>query len=199
MLHLLAYTHNIGILPSMILSSIIIWPQISVFSTFATSMLLFSRIYFPATFALVALPFLAQASSFKTTSKTGLSIPIAKRFPLHGTDGIVDITKVHVSRHHAVEFVSIFFFFTPEAESPYHRRLRKFKRGLDTFERNTGRPHPLGLKLRHSNSKRRKKLYHSHHRDVAGIEKLTHTPGLWYGPITVGTPGQTFTGDFHFE
>jgi hypothetical protein len=105
MLHLLAYTHNIGILPSMILSSIIMWPQISAFSTFATSMFLSSRIYLPATFALVALPFLAQASS-----KTGLSIPIAKRFSLHGADGIVDITKVHGSRHHAVAFVLIFFF-----------------------------------------------------------------------------------------
>jgi len=57
-------------------------------------------------------------------------------------------------------------------------------RGLDAFERNTGRPHSLASKLRHSDNVRR----------TAGNETLDYQPGRWYGPITVGSPPQAFTG-----
>ena len=56
----------------------------------------------------VAFPFLAEASSLRDMSKTGLSIPLSKRSTLHSTDGAVDITKVHASRHHTISYVSSF-------------------------------------------------------------------------------------------
>ena len=60
--------------------------------------------FFPAALALLALPLLAEASSFKGTSKTGLSIPLSKR-----SDG-VDITLLEDSRHHIITFISIVLF-----------------------------------------------------------------------------------------
>ena len=50
--------------------------------------------------ALVALPFLADAL------ETGLPISIS----LHSSGGRIDITRVHASRHYAIEFVSVIFF-----------------------------------------------------------------------------------------
>jgi cathepsin D len=57
-------------------------------------------------------------------------------------------------------------------------------RGLDAFERNTGRPHSLVSKLRYSDNVRR----------TVGDETLDYQPGRWYGTITVGSPPQVFTG-----
>jgi len=61
--------------------------------------------FFPAALALLALPLLAEASSLKGTSKTGLSIPLSKR-----SDGVVDITMLEDSRHHIIAFISIVLF-----------------------------------------------------------------------------------------
>ena len=44
----------------------------------------------------------------------------------------------------------------------------------------------------------RRKFGHSHKGRIAGHETLDYQPGLWYGPITVGTPEQTFTGNPSF-
>jgi hypothetical protein len=64
--------------------------------------------YLLTALVLVAFPFLAEASSLRDTSKTGLSIPLSKRSVLHSIDGAVDITKVHASRHHTIAYVSLF-------------------------------------------------------------------------------------------
>lgn len=54
--------------------------------------------------ALVALPFLADAL------ETGVPISISKRSALHSSDGRIDITRAHASRHYTIEFVSVILF-----------------------------------------------------------------------------------------
>lgn len=133
--------------------------------------------HFSSILALVSLPFIADAL------ENGLPILISKHSALHGADGRVDITKVQASRHHAIEFVS-FVLFEEKVGTHCYWCPRKIERGFDTFEGNTGRPHSLASKLKHSDNVRR----------AAGNETLHHQPVRWYGPITVGTPRQTFTG-----
>ena len=54
--------------------------------------------------ALVALPFLVDAL------ETGVPISISKRSSLHSSDGRIDVTRVHSSRHYTIEFVSVILF-----------------------------------------------------------------------------------------
>jgi hypothetical protein len=59
--------------------------------------------YILTALVLIAFPFFAEASS-----GTGLSIPLSKRSVFHHTDGSIDMTKVHASRHHTIAYVSLF-------------------------------------------------------------------------------------------
>ena len=59
----------------------------------------------------------------------------------------------------------------------------KIQKGFETYERNTGSPHPLAAGL----SKKAKR--------ATGKDALTDDDAeLWYGTISVGTPAKTYTG-----
>jgi cathepsin D len=62
---------------------------------------------------------------------------------------------------------------------------RKITRGIDVYERNTGKRHPLAGGIKTSNTGKR----------ATGSVTLTEFPDdLWYGTISIGTPPKTFTG-----
>jgi len=151
--------------------------------------------YFPVALVFLALPFLTQAYPSEATVKTGLSIPISKRSTLRNADGVVNITMLGARQHHTIEFVSIVLFM--EEADHFNVCLRKIKRGLDAFERNTGRAHPYTLEMRQSNNERRGMLWHSR-QGPTGSVPLTDD-WYWSGPITVGSPGRTFSGEHPFR
>ena len=158
--------------------------------------------YFPVALVFVVLPFLAQASSSETTLKTGLFIPISKRSTLRNADGVIDITKLRTRRHRTIEFVST-VHFTEKAGLVHRLCHRKLKRGFDAFERNTGGAHPLASTMRQSKfsmNGHRRELQHSYQRRAAGsVPTIDDDDDVWYGAITVGTPGRTFTGERVFR
>ena len=67
---------------------------------------------------------------------------------------------------------------------------RKLEQGFLTFERNTGKPHPLVSKQGHPNK-----------RGSSAAVNLTnyHNSTMWYGNISVGTPATTYTGRSLFQ
>ncbi|KAH9968219.1 acid protease [Russula dissimulans] len=94
----------------------------------------------------------------------GIGIPITKRGSLH--HGVVDAAKLQSGLRSAVS---------------------KIERGLQAYEANTGKSHPLhGSIIRLS----------GRDTNTSSIPLTDANAQLWYGTITVGTPPVTFTVDF---
>ena len=74
---------------------------------------------------------------------------------------------------------------------------------MDAFERTTGGAHPLASKMDQPNNEHRRKRKHSHlfptARNTASVPLTNYYDTVWYGPITVGSPGHTFTGERPFR
>ena len=68
------------------------------------------------------------------------------------------------------------------------QRFRKYTNSFTAYERNTGSRHPLDMRPRSSSISPSK-------RSSNGVVELSNQGAdLWYGPITIGTPPQNFTG-----
>jgi hypothetical protein len=68
--------------------------------------------------------------------------------------------------------------------------IRKFQRGFEAFERNTGNSHPLASKLEHSDKRGA---------SISVTVPLNHRSSMWTGTIAVGTPASGFTGQSLFR
>ncbi|ETW79235.1 aspartic peptidase [Heterobasidion irregulare TC 32-1] len=110
------------------------------------------------------MPFLVAATPLVASPSTGVAIPIAKRSTFHAADGSINATALSGRVRHSVA---------------------KIQKGFETYEKNTGSPHPLAAGL----SEKAKR--------ATGSDALTDDDAeLWYGSISVGTPAVTFTVDF---
>ena len=63
-----------------------------------------------------------------------------------------------------------------------YSHYRKIARGMDAYQRNTGKQHPLAVGIRTSSNQPGK------------VPLVDFNNFLWYGNISIGTPPKTFTG-----
>ena len=143
--------------------------------------------YLSASLIVVALSSFVGATP---TPRSGVAIPIAKRTQLRDANGVVDIAMLESSVHHSIAFV--FSTISIRRITSNNRCVfRKFHRGFQAHQQNTGAPHPFAPKVKRSEK-----------RDT-GSEPLTKlqldlNATLWSGTISVGTPPQPFTGELSF-
>ena len=143
--------------------------------------------YFSHSFILAVLPFFTAATSLAKplTSVTGaISIPISKRGNLSVADASLYASRVQTSIAYAIrDFPDLQCADDLTNYFPY----RKIARGIDAYELNTGKQHPLagGIKTSSKTSSKRS----------IGSDTLTDFfDELWYGAISIGTPPKVFTG-----
>src|SRR5258708_6363288 len=124
--------------------------------------------YFPTAVALAALPFLVGAVPTQNSLRDAISIPLLKRSKFNNADGFVD---GEASIHHIKAFV-LPVLFTEKGGSLTRCLLRKYQRGFEAFERNTGSSHPLASELEHLDK-----------RDTTVSDPLDHSGMKWFGSI----------------
>ncbi|EGO03508.1 hypothetical protein SERLA73DRAFT_175015 [Serpula lacrymans var. lacrymans S7.3] len=119
----------------------------------------------PIVALLALLPFFVAANPVQHSPSAGIKLPLVKKSNLVHPKGPVDTDAL---RAHILSLE------------------RKYQRGFDAFERNTGARHPLAPVLSTVVSKR-----------GSGAVPLTdENAQLWQGSIKVGTPAKQFIVDF---
>ncbi|KAH9958948.1 acid protease [Russula dissimulans] len=117
--------------------------------------------YFFRSFILAVVPLLTTALPLaEPPTSRGIAIPIAKR-----TNSPVGLSEYAAQAQNSID---------------------KIKRGIATYQRNTGMVHPLAGSFKPSARKR----------DTGAVPLTNDYDELWYGTIYVGTPPKPFTVDF---
>jgi len=116
--------------------------------------------YISRSFVLAILPFFTVAVPLAPPSSGGIAIPISKR---------ANLPTANPSRY----------------ASRVQTSISKIVRGIDAYERNTGRRHTLAGGIKTSNK-----------RATSSLKLNNYNDDLWYGTISIGTPAKAFTVDF---
>ncbi len=134
--------------------------------------------YLSATLIIAALSVFVEATP--PLPRSGFAIPISKRKQVRDANGLVDIARLDRGVRHSITFV---FLTTSIHRITSHNQYlsRKFHRGFEAYQQNTGASHPSAPKVKREED------------SSIGSEPLLDL--YWYGSISVGTPAKTFTGE----
>jgi len=122
-----------------------------------------------------------------STSRSGVAIPVTKRTQVRDANGVVDVARLQRGIRHTIAFVfSIIFIQRTTSNNRYVSR--KFYRGFQAHQQNTGTSHPSAPQVKRADLEKRAS-------SIGSEPIIDYESAYWYSSISVGTPAKTFTGE----